>query len=310
MASGRLRMTAWHSPSRPGFRAGLLALAAAAGAPPQPAAAVPAEPASPPAILSVCADPANLPYSNEKREGFENRIAALVADDMQAKLRYFWFAEHRSFFRRTLLDEVCDVVIAAPVGLKGVTATKPYFASVYVAVTRADDKRHFTSFDDPWLREARIGLQLVGKEGATTPPAVALAHRGINQRIVPFEMWADQGDPAPQGRIIDAVADGNIDVALVWGPFAGYFAKAHGAALRIEPIAGDPEQPEVQFAFPMAMVVRKADTALRDRLQAALDRHPAEIAAILKDYDIPTAPAKVTPVAAPGAGPGTARPNP
>jgi ABC-type amino acid transport substrate-binding protein len=119
---------------------------------------------------------------------------------------------------------------------------------------------------------------------------MALSRRGLNQHITPFPMWGDAGDPNPQGKIVDAVADGSIDIALVWGPFAGYFAKAHGTALRIDPITADPQAPELTFVFPMAMGVRKADTVLRDRLQAAIDRHSTEIAAILKDYGIPTVP--------------------
>jgi len=255
-----------------------------------PGVAAADEAPAPKPVLTVCADPANLPYSNDRQEGFENKIATLLAGDLHMELRYFWFAEHRSFFRRTLLDNLCDVVISVPSGFAMVAATKPYFSSSYVAVTRAKDDRHFTAFDDPWLRDARIGLQLVGKEGATTPPAMALSRRGFNQHITGFAMWGDAADPNPQGKIVDAVADGSIDIALVWGPFAGYFAKAHGSDLRVEPITADSQAPDLTFVFPMAMGVRKADTALRDRLQAAIDRHPTEIAAILKDYGIPTVP--------------------
>jgi quinoprotein dehydrogenase-associated probable ABC transporter substrate-binding protein len=262
------------------------ALAALAAAAPDGAAETPATKTS----LTVCADPANLPYSDEKQEGFENRIATLLADDLGAELRYFWFAEHRSFFRRTLLDGQCDLVVSVPSGLSMVATTQPYFASSYVAVTRAKDGRRFTSFDDAWLKDARIGLQMVAKEGVTTPVAMALSRRGLNQHLVPFALWADAGDPAPQGKIVDAVADGAIDVALVWGPFAGYFAKKHGAILRIDPVVADPQAPDLVFVFPMAIGVRKADTDLRDRLQAALDHRKSEIAAILKDYDIPTMP--------------------
>ncbi len=240
--------------------------------------------------LVVCADPANLPYSSKTREGFENKIAALLAEDMHAQLDFFWFAEHKSFLRRTLLDERCDAVVSVPLGLPAVATTRPYFKSSYVAVTRSNDSRHFASFDDAWLHEARIGLQLVGNEGATIPPAVSLSRRGINQQITPFPMWSEDGSDNPQGRIINAVADGRIDVAFVWGPFAGYFAKAFGDALKIEPITSDPKMPELIFVFPMAIGVRKNQDAFRDRLQQALDRHSAEIAAILKDDGVPTIP--------------------
>jgi mxaJ protein len=243
-------------------------------------------PAANPAFV-VCADPANPPYSNKAGEGFENKIAALIAADMRVELSYFWFVAHKSFLRRTLLDGLCDAVISLPLGLPSVETTRPYFTSSFVAVTRANDARRFTSFDDSWLREARIGLPLVGHEGATTPPALSLSARGINEHITPFPMWSEEGDADPQGKIIQAVADGSIDVAFVWGPFAGHFAKPFGEALRVAPIVGDPKNPELAFAFPMAIGVRKSNADFRDRLQEALDRHGPEIEAILHDAGVP-----------------------
>jgi mxaJ protein len=238
-------------------------------------------------VLAVCADPSNLPYSNSREEGFENRIARLLADDMQAELRYTWSMQRRSFFRRTLLAGACDVVISVPTTLAIVAGTRPYFTSSYVFVTRVAETAHPTSLDDAYLRDTRIGLQLIGAEGINTPPAMALARRGISQHITGFPMWADDEEANPQGRIIDAVAQSTIDVALVWGPFAGCFAKPYGAALRIDPINAGEDTPDLTFTFPMAIGVRKADTALRDRLQDALDRHHAEIDSILRSYGVP-----------------------
>lgn len=238
-------------------------------------------------VLMVCADPANLPYSNKAREGFENKIADIIASEMNAGVDYFWFAGHKTFMRRTLLEGMCDVVLATPQGLPGTVTTRPYFTSSFVAVTRATDERKFQSFDDPWLKDAKIGLQLVGNEGVTTPPVMSLAARGLNQHITGFPMWGDENDRDPQGKIVDAVASGEIDVAFIWGPFAGHFAKKYGAALQVEPILGDPQRPEVSFVFPMAVSVRKADTVLRDDFQRALDRRQADIAAILRDAGVP-----------------------
>ncbi len=256
-------------------------------------------------VLAVCADPTNLPYSSETQQGFENRIAAIVAADFQADLRYTWNQERRSFFRRTLFAGACDVVISVPAMLPGampsLITTKPYFASTYVAVTRSADPRQFASFDDDWLRSARIGLQMIGIDGANTPPAAALTRRGLNQHITGFSMWADDGVANPQARIIDAVADGSIDVALVWGPFAGYFARRQAAALRIVPVTMDFKNPSLIFTFPMAMAVRKADVALRDRLQGALDRHATEIAAVLHEYGVPMVPVPPEPLPSPNA---------
>lgn len=255
-----------------------------------PAFAELAEDRPPRKALIVCADPSNLPYSNKAREGFENKLADVLAADLQVGVDYFWFVGHKSFMRRTLLDGVCDVVISAPSGLPGTVTTRPYFTSSYFALTRANDPRRFLSFDDPWLKEAKIGLQLVGNEGATTPPALSLAMRGANEHITGFPMWADESDPSPQGRIVDAVAEGAVDIAFVWGPFAGHFAKKYGVALRLDPIMSDPARPELTFVFPMAVAVRKSETAFRDRIQEALDRHAPEISEILRNAGVPLVP--------------------
>jgi mxaJ protein len=258
-------------------------------------AASAAAPALPGGVLTVCADPANLPYSSDKQDGFENRIATLLAADLHAQLKYVWFAEHRNFLRRTLLDGVCDVVISLPAGMPVVAETKPYFTSSYVAVMRDNDTRHFASFDDGWLAAARIGLQLVGSDDGSTPPVASLAQRGLNQHITAFPMWADAAVQTPQAKIIDAVANGGIDIAFVWGPFAGYFAQSEKTRLRVVPVTYDAAAPSNQFVFAMAAATRRNDVALRDALQAALDRHRADIQAILKQYGIPTVPALPVP---------------
>jgi mxaJ protein len=250
----------------------------------------PADSAAPAGTLSVCADPGNLPYSSNKLDGFENRVAALLAADLHWALRYEWAPQRRNFFSRTLLAGKCDVVISVPaslpLSLPAIATTRPWFTSTYVAVTRVADKRHFAGFDDAWLKSARIGLQLISGGDVNTPPATSLSRRGMTDNITGFSPW-DTGVDAPQAKIIDAVAHNSIDVALVWGPFGGYFAKPYGNALKMEMIARDPAVPGMAFAFPMAAAVRSGDTALKDTLQAAFDRNAAKIAAILQDDNIP-----------------------
>jgi mxaJ protein len=250
-----------------------------------------AQTASGGATLAVCADPGNLPYSSSKLNGFENRVAALLAADLHRTLRYAWAPQRRNFFSRTLLAGACDVVISVPaslpMSLPAIATTRPWFTSTYVAVTRTADRRHFGSFDDAWLKSARIGVQLIGGGDVNTPPAMALSRRGIVNNITGFSPWDSAAD-APQAKIIDAVADKSIDVALVWGPFGGYFAKPYGTALKVELVTHDPASPGLAFTFPMAAAVRRGDTALKDTLQAAFDRNAAQIAAILKDDNIPT----------------------
>jgi quinoprotein dehydrogenase-associated probable ABC transporter substrate-binding protein len=263
-----------------------LAVACAAAAPCLASAAD-----SAPRELAVCADPSNLPYSNERQEGFENRIASLIASDLKATLHYTWNMQRRSFLRRTLNAGVCDLVIGLPAGLQGVAASRPYYASSYVFVTAKDRGIHLTGFDDPALRTLRIGLQALGAEGSNTPPASALARRGIRDHITGYPMWGEEDDETPQGRIIDAVASGEIDVAIVWGPFAGYFAKRHGDRLQVALADGDPSQPALAFRYDMALGVRRGDEVFLGELQQVLDRRQPEIQAILRDYGIPLAAA-------------------
>ena len=252
--------------------------------------------------LSVCADPANLPYSDQTHPGFENKIADLLAADLHADLTYTWQGFYRAFLKRSLLANHCDVVIDVPATLPGVTVTRPFYASSYVAVTRSNDKRHFETFDDPWLRDAKIGVQNIGTEKSETPPLLSLAMRNIVSHITGFVVRTTGPELDPQGKIIDAVANGSIDIAFVWGPIAGYFAKTHGAALKLEKITQDLRHPNFTFVYPMSVGVRKDSTALRDRLQDALDRHTPEIAAILASYGIPTVP---LPASVPSASPMT-----
>jgi mxaJ protein len=271
---------------RPHFAKGLFTATAVV----MSATAAGAETTNAGATLAVCADPGNLPYSSIKLDGFENRIAALLAADLHRTLRYAWAPQRRNFFSRTLLAGACDVVISVPASLPAslpaIATTRPWFTSTYVAVTRAADNRHFAGFDDVWLKSARIGLQLITGGDVNPPPAMALSRRGITNNITGFSPW-DSADEAPQARIVDAVANKSIDVALVWGPFGGYFAKPYGEALKVETITQDPATPGLDFTFPMAAAVRSGDTVLRDTLQSAFDRNATKIASILKDFNVP-----------------------
>jgi mxaJ protein len=270
----------------------VLTVACAARADEQPSPLPPpAQAASAPQpALSVCADPTNLPYSDQEHPGFENKIAEVLAADLHADLNYTWQRSYRAFLKRTLLAHRCDVVMGVPTALPGLAVTRPYYASSYVAVTRADDTRHFGSFDDPWLRDAQIGVQMLGADHSATPPQSALAVRNIGAHVTGFAMRTSGPEINPQGRIIDAVADGSIDIAFVWGPIAGYFAKTQSKALKLDKVTEDPKNAVITFVYPMSIGVRKDSTALRDHLQEALDRHKAEIAAILASYGIPTVP--------------------
>jgi len=177
--------------------------------------------------------------------------------------------------------------MGVPAGLPPLLTTRPYLTDSYVMVTRRSAGHHFTSFDDPWLRQARIGLPALGSDGANIPPALALARRGLTDHLTGFPVL---GHDSPQGRLIDAVARGRIDVAFAWGPVARYYAGRSPVQLQIDTITADRRAPKDVFTFRLAAGVRPADRALRDAIQSALDAHRQEVAAILSEIDAPHAP--------------------
>jgi mxaJ protein len=236
--------------------------------------------------LRVCADPANLPASNERREGFENRIVEILAKDLGATVAYTWWAQRRGFIRNTLNSGVCDLIPGVPSGLEMLRTTDPVFRSAYTFVTRQDGPQ-ITSLDDPALRDLKVGVQLVGDDGFNTPPAHALARRGIVGNVRGYRVIADEDGPGSSARIVKAVADGEVDVALVWGPAAGYFAERQHTPLRVVPIEPVSDGPGWPMAFDMAMGVRKTDLALRDEIDAAIARNRAEIDRVLGEFRVP-----------------------
>ena len=234
-------------------------------------------------VLRVCADPNNMPFSNQKQEGFENRIASLIARDLGVPVQYTWWPERRGFVRNTLKARTCDVVMQVPAGYELTEHTAPYYRSTYVFVTRAD--RHLTikSFDDPALRHLRIGIHMMGDDYANSPAASALARRGLAGQIVPFMIYGDYSLPDPPAGIIRAVARDSIDVAVAWGPLAGYFAKRSPVRLVLTPVT----PPSREFAYSMAMGVRHGDSTTRAVLDSELARRRTDIRRILEDYGVP-----------------------
>ena len=259
--------------------------APAAAQAPGPAAKAPAPAAAKAGALRVCANPDNLPYSNREQKGFENRIAKLIGAELGLPVSYVWHAQRRGYLRRTLNADRCDVVMGAPVGLPSLATTKPYYRSTYVFVTRKDRKLGISSFDDPALKRLKIGLHAVGDDGENPPPVYSLARRGLANNIVGYKLWDVDGIKNPQGRIIDAVARGDIDVAIVWGPFAGYFAKQQPTPLTIVPAPTDIAALPLEYS--MALGVRSGDEALKRRLEAVLDKRRNDIRAILAGYGVP-----------------------
>jgi mxaJ protein len=245
-------------------------------------------PAPPARVLRVCADPNNLPFSNERREGFENRIAELVAREMKAELRYVWWAQRRGYIRNTLRAGLCDLFIGMPTGLDMVLVTRPYYRSTYTFVTKRSGPR-VTSFDDEQLERLRIGVQIIGDDFANAPPAQALANRGIVRNVRGYSVLGDYRRPDPTRRIVRAVERGEVDVAVVWGPQAGYFARRSSVPLRVVPVSPEIDVPYLPFVFDIAMGVRHGETAFRDSLDAIIVRRQRDFDRILADYGVPRA---------------------
>jgi len=237
--------------------------------------------------LRVCADPNNLPFSNQKLEGFENKIAQLLADDLGQKLDYTWWAQRRGFFRNTIKAGTCDVVLGVPAGFEMTLNTRPYYRSTYVFVSRKQSRLAIASLDDNVLKKVRVGVQIIGDDATNTPPAQALSRRRIIDNVRGFTVYGNYGEPNPVGRIIDAVENKDIDVAIAWGPMAGYFAKQQKSPLVVTPVSPQFDQSSIPFVYDIAMGVRRDDRELRDQLEAFLDRRQGEIEKILKDYGVP-----------------------
>ena len=237
--------------------------------------------------LRVCADPNNLPFSNEKKEGFENKIAELIAKDMNRPVEYTWWAQRRGFFRNTLRAGLCDVVIGVPASFELAATTKPYYRSTYVFVTRSDRGINIESFDDPQLRELTVGVQMIGDDGANSPPAHALSNRGIVANVRGYTVYGDYKRDNPPAQIIDAVLNKQVDVAVAWGPLAGYFANRHPGKLTVRPVSPEIDLPYLPFTYDIAVGIRRGEEQLKETIEQILDRRRPDIDAILASYMVP-----------------------
>jgi mxaJ protein len=237
--------------------------------------------------IRVCADPSDLPYSNNELQGFENKIAEVVAQDLGVKLSYFWWPYQRGLVRHTLKADQCDVLISIPKGYDPVLWTKPYYRSTYFLAYRSERKPGPRSLDDPILKGFKIGVH------TNSPPFDALGNRELMENVVNYRLFFDPRDTDPAvrpQRLLEDVLSGVVDVAVVWGPLVGYFVKQHPASgLELVPLNDDPSVP---MSYEFSMGVSKGNRDLKTRLEGILDRRQADIQRILDEYGVPLLPLK------------------
>jgi len=241
-----------------------------------------------PGILRICADPDNMPFSNQAGDGFENKLAEMLAASWNSKLEYAWWPVRRGFFARALNGRYCDIALTAPTGLDMAATTRPYFRSAYAIVYRKDSGLDITSLGDPALKTLRIGVNLLLANAENTPPAMALSAHGVVGNLVGFETFYSDSVLRPDD-IINAVVDKNVDLAIVWGPLAGYFAARAPVPLVLNLVESDSVS-GIPFAFNISAATRRRDRGLRDSLQTFLDARSADIQTLLRQYNFPLLP--------------------
>ena len=237
--------------------------------------------------LTACADPNNLPFSNKAGEGFENKLAELIAADLDAKLRYIWWAQRRGYVRNTLNEKKCDFWPGIASNVETVATSRPYYRSTYLFVTRRDAHLGGLTLDDSRLRNLRIGVQLVGDDASNTPPSHALAKRGIVANVRGYMLYGDYAALNPPSGVVHAVERGDVDVAIVWGPLAGYFATRSRVPLRLEPVTPWLADSEWPMQFDISVGVQKDNQKLLKDIDRVLSQRSDEIRRLLQRYHVP-----------------------
>ncbi|MEW8648434.1 MAG: substrate-binding domain-containing protein [Candidatus Thiodiazotropha endolucinida] len=229
--------------------------------------------------LTVCGDPNHMPFSNKKLEGFENRIAKLIADDLNRTLRYYWWPQTIGFVRNTLRIRLCDLVMGVTSVNELLQNTNPYYRSVYTLVYRKDSGLTLRTLDAAKLTDLKIGVV------AGTPPATLLSKYGLLEQVRPYQRTVDTRLFSPATRAVEDVADGNIDVAVIWGPIAGYVASRQETPLSVIPLPAKVDS--VPLAFNVSMGIRHRESNWKHQLNLELEKLSTDIEKILLEYNIP-----------------------
>ena len=229
--------------------------------------------------LRVCADPGNLPFSYRAEEGFENKIAHLLAEDLGVPVRYTWFPQTTGFVRNTLGARKCDLVIGISLGFELLQNSNPYYRSSYALVYRSDSGLAIESLTDPALKDLRLGVV------ARTPPATIMARQGLLGNTRPYHLMADTRFNKPGKKMVEDVVAGEIDVGVLWGPIAGYYALKHDAPLTVVSMIGKPGETRLDFRITMGLRFNEPDW--KHQINDLIAKKQVEINAILMDYGVP-----------------------
>ncbi|WOJ91545.1 substrate-binding domain-containing protein [Methylocapsa polymorpha] len=233
-----------------------------------------------PKVLRVCADPRNLPFSNEAGEGFENKLAEFFAQKLGKTLAYSFYPGATGFVRNTLNAHRCDVVMGMPQGDDIVQGTNPYYRTAYALVSKkGSGLEAVETLEDPRLKDKRIGIV------AGTPPATNLAINSLLLNVKSYPLVVDTRHDAPTSDMIADLEQGRIDVAILWGPIAGYFAKKSEAGLKVTPLVKETTGP--RLIYRIGMGVRHADQDWKRRLNRLIAESQGEIDRILDSYGVP-----------------------
>ena len=229
--------------------------------------------------LKVCADPNNLPFSNEKKEGFENKIAEVMGAALGLKVEYTWFPQVIGFVRNTLQAHRCDLVMGTVAGDDIMQTTNPYYYTTYVMLYRSDKRLALEGLQDPRLTSLRLGV--VG----ATPPSDLLVRHDLMSHAKPYQLTVDTRAESPTHQMVQDVVDGTIDVGFLWGPIAAYYRKRDNLPLTLVPLRDEPGAARMEYHI--AMGVRGNEPVWRRRINAAILKRQDAITAILRDYGVP-----------------------
>jgi quinoprotein dehydrogenase-associated probable ABC transporter substrate-binding protein len=233
-----------------------------------------------PKVLRVCADPRNLPFSNEAGEGFENKLAEMLARKLGKSLAYTFYPGATGFIRNTLNAHKCDVVMGYPQGDDFVQPTNPYYRTAYVLIARKDaGLGGLESLQDPRLRGKKIGII------AGTPPATNLAVNGLLPSIHSYPLVIDTRFDSSTDKMFKDMQAGEIDVAILWGPIGGYFVKNSKADLDVIPLVHEKSGP--RMAYRIGMGVRHSDQNWKRELNRFISENHGAINRLLASYGVP-----------------------